>query len=108
MLTIDEVVQHFLEKHLETAVTEHNVQNRAAGIVMNVKTGEILAMATKPDFDPNEPLVIADPKTAIFALEEPEKRPLPMKEYAKPSREAQFVQWNNKAVQEPLRARFGV
>ena len=99
VLTIDEVVQHFLEKHLETAVTEHNVQNRAAGIVMNVKTGEILAMATKPDFDPNEPLVIADPKTAA-ALEELKKTATD-EEYAKALQEAQFVQWNNKAVQEP-------
>lgn len=105
VLTIDEVVQHFLEKHLETAVTEHNVQNRAAGIVMNVKTGEILAMATKPDFDPNEPLVIADPKTAA-ALEELKKTATD-EEYAKALQEAQFVQWNNKAVRA-LRARFGV
>ncbi|MEI3579567.1 MAG: hypothetical protein V8Q30_06150 [Acutalibacteraceae bacterium] len=55
VLTIDETVQHYLEKHLENAVQEHEVQNRAVGIVMNVKTGEILGMSTKPDFDPNNP-----------------------------------------------------
>jgi stage V sporulation protein D (sporulation-specific penicillin-binding protein) len=32
VLTIDEVVQHFLEKHLETAVVEHNVKNRAVAL----------------------------------------------------------------------------
>ena len=62
VLTIDEGVQHFLEKNLETAAAD-NPQARAgvAGIVMDVKTGEILAMANKPDFDLNEPRVISDP-----------------------------------------------
>ena len=55
VLTIDETIQHYLEKHLETAVKECELKEGAAGIVMNPKTGEILAMATKPDFDANEP-----------------------------------------------------
>ena len=55
VLTIDETIQHFLEKHLEEAVKENKLKEGAAGIVMNPKTGEILAMATKPDFDVNSP-----------------------------------------------------
>lgn len=55
VLTIDETIQHFLEKHLEEAVVENELKEGAAGIVMNPKTGEILAMATKPDFDANNP-----------------------------------------------------
>lgn len=55
VLTIDETIQHFLEKHLETAVKESELKEGAAGIIMNPKTGEILAMATKPDFDVNTP-----------------------------------------------------
>ena len=55
VLTIDETIQHFLEKHLEEAVAENKLKEGAAGIVMNPKTGEILAMATKPDFDVNNP-----------------------------------------------------
>ena len=55
VLTIDETIQHFLEKHLEEAVTENKLKEGAAGIIMNPKTGEILAMATKPDFDVNNP-----------------------------------------------------
>ncbi|MCH5211190.1 MAG: PASTA domain-containing protein [Oscillospiraceae bacterium] len=55
VLTIDETIQHFLEKHLEEAVTEDKLKEGAAGIVMNPKTGEILAMSTKPDFDVNNP-----------------------------------------------------
>lgn len=53
VLTIDETIQHFLEKSLEEAVSEYSLKEGAAGIVMNPKTGEILAMASKPDFDVN-------------------------------------------------------
>lgn len=55
VLTIDETIQHFLEKHLKEAVAENKLKEGAAGIVMNPKTGEILAMATKPDFNLNMP-----------------------------------------------------
>ncbi len=60
VLTIDEVVQHFVEKHLETAVIENKVSNGGAAIVMDVRTGEILAMAVKPDFDLNKPFYLED------------------------------------------------
>ena len=55
VLTIDETIQHLLEKHLENAVIESQLKEGAAGIVMNPKTGEILAMASKPDFNLNNP-----------------------------------------------------
>lgn len=55
VITIDETIQHFLEKHLQEAVEEYQLKEGAAGIIMNPKTGEILAMATKPDFDLNNP-----------------------------------------------------
>ncbi len=55
VLTIDETIQHYLEKYLEEAVSENELKEGAAGIVMNPKTGEILAMATKPDFNLNSP-----------------------------------------------------
>ncbi len=55
VMTIDETMQHLLEKYLETAVVESELKEGAAGIVMNPKTGEILAMASKPDFDLNNP-----------------------------------------------------
>ena len=117
VLTIDEVIQHSLEKHLETAVIEHNVQNRAAGIVMDAKTGAILAMATKPDFDPNEPLEIKDPLalarlaqlesdpaliSQLNAIEEPEKREEALEKAKKDMLgKEQFAQWRNKAVSDP-------
>lgn len=58
LLTIDETIQHLLEKHLENAVIESKLKEGAAGIVMNPKTGEILGMASKPDFNLNDPYSI--------------------------------------------------
>lgn len=58
VLSIDEVVQHYLEKNLDSALTDNKVANGVAGIVMDVKTGEILGMATEPSFDPNSPFTI--------------------------------------------------
>ncbi len=55
VLTIDETIQSILEKYLEQACIENELKEGACGIVMNPKTGEILAMATKPDFDLNSP-----------------------------------------------------
>ena len=47
MLTIDETIQHFMEKYLEQGIINNDVQNRAAAIMMNVNTGEIYGMAVK-------------------------------------------------------------
>ncbi len=54
-LTIDETIQYLVEKSIEQSVKDYNVKNGAACIVMNPNTGEILAMASNPDFDLNEP-----------------------------------------------------
>ncbi len=51
-LTVDEVIQRIIERELETALVENNAKS-ASAIVVNPHTGEILAMATKPDYDPN-------------------------------------------------------
>ncbi len=64
ILTIDTTVQACLEKRLEEAMAKYDVQNGAFGIVMNVNTGEILAMATLGSYDPNEYLEIYDRETA--------------------------------------------
>lgn len=60
ILTLDEVVQHYLEKNLETALSQHKVANRATGIVMNVNTGAIVAMATAPGYNLNNPSELSD------------------------------------------------
>lgn len=95
VLTIDEVIQHITEKHLETAVKEFNVQNKATAIVMDVKTGEVLAMATKGDYDPNEPFVIADEKVAEAIAEITDED-----EHKQAIKQAQSEQWRNKAITE--------
>lgn len=59
VLTVDEVIQHFAEKALENAL-EVNKPERVMAMVMDVKTGDILAMAVKPDYDPNNPRVPLD------------------------------------------------
>ena len=60
VLTIDETVQYYLEKHLSQAEQDYDLQNGAAGIVMNVKTGEILAMASLGNYDPNDYLAVSE------------------------------------------------
>ena len=61
VLSIDENIQQSLETHLSAAITEYGVKNRGAGIVMDVNTGEILAMAVEPSYDLNDPFTITDP-----------------------------------------------
>lgn len=56
ILSLDVNVQEIVERYLTEAIAANNVENRGCAIVMNVKTGAILAMASKPDFDPNTPL----------------------------------------------------
>ena len=59
--TIDVAVQQALENQMAMAVERYDIQNGAFGIVMDVDTGEILAMATHGSYDPNQYLQIADP-----------------------------------------------
>lgn len=59
VLTIDSTIQEMLEKQLETALADNpQARGGVSGIVMDVKTGDILALAELPDFDPNTPRII--------------------------------------------------
>ena len=70
-LTIDENVQAIVEQYLTEAMNTFTVHGRGSAIVMNVKTGAILAMASIEQFDPNDPYKITDTKmTAILDKEE--------------------------------------
>ncbi len=91
VLTIDEVIQHFVEEELKQAVADYDVVNGAACIIMNAKTGEILAMATHPDYDLNAPFTLPD---------EVEKELAELKgdEYDKAYTERLTQLWRNKAV----------
>lgn len=52
ILTIEPSVQSFMEKQLEKIMDKYKAQS-AGGIILDPMTGRIVAMASKPDFDPN-------------------------------------------------------
>ena len=60
VLTIDTTVQSYLEKNLLAAIDRYEIQNGAFGIVMDVNSGAIVAMATLGSFDPNDHRAIYD------------------------------------------------
>lgn len=93
-LTIDANIQHMLESALSAAVEEHNVSARGVGIVMDVQTGAILAMTTKPDYDPNDPRTIVDEgiRAQVNALTGEER--------SQALQTAQQAQWRNKAISD--------
>ncbi len=64
VLTLDTTVQACLEKQLQAAIDRYAVKNGAFGLVMNAKTGEILAMTTLGSYDPNHYLDITDEAVA--------------------------------------------
>lgn len=94
VLSIDQTIQHYAEKYLEEAVASTGATNRASAIVMDVETGAILAMATKGDYDPNDPMTIADPNEAAVVAE------LAGDEANNARVAALEKQWTNKAVTE--------
>jgi len=55
VLTIDETIQYIAEKALEKAIEENKALNGGIAIVMDPRNGDILAMVSKPDYDPNNP-----------------------------------------------------
>lgn len=93
-LTIRDDIQHYLESALCAAVEEHNVASRAVGIVMDVNTGAVLALSTKPDYDPNNPRVIVDEtvRARVNALTGEER--------SAALQTAQQAQWRNKAISD--------
>lgn len=99
VLTIDEVLQHYLEKNLELCVSQHSVVNRACGIIMNCRTGAVLAMSTAPSYDPNNPSTLYS-KYDLQKLED--MRTAGATEEEIESLEATYRerQWKNKATTE--------
>ena len=68
VLSLDVNVQEIAERYLNEAIAANTVENRGCAIVMDVKTGAILAMASKPDFDPNDPLNFTANETYLNEL----------------------------------------
>ena len=95
--TIDINIQAALEEQLRTAYVESGGKNRATGMVIDTDTGEILAMATYPTFDLNDPRKLNEyDQVALDASGfEPDSE-----EYNKLKQELQLTTWSNKAVTE--------
>lgn len=93
VLTIDSYVQYVAEKYLEKAVTDNKVAERGTCIIMNVKTGGILAMATKGDFNCNSPF-------ALSTEEQKQVDALSGEERSKKLSELRNRQWRNKAISD--------
>ena len=109
VLTIDEVVQHTLEKYLEEGAELNEAGNRACAIMMNVNTGEILGMATKGNFDADDPIAESVAEEGSFdpndprALTESEQAridALPEDEQAQAMSDALQQKWRNKCVSD--------
>ena len=97
VLTIDNSIQYFLEKNLESAVSDFDVLDGAYGLVMDVNTGEILAMATLGSFDPNNPNEIGDKKVRDYLNMLKEEG---ADDYSSLLVEAQMEQWRNRVVND--------
>lgn len=99
VLTLDEVLQHYLEKNLEQCVSQHSVINRACGIIMNCKTGGVLAMATSPSYDLNAPSELTS-QYDLDLLAQMKEEGKSEDEIAKQESVLREQQWKNKAVTE--------
>ena len=110
ILTLDATVQACLEKQLETAIAKYKVENGAFGIVMEVKTGAILAMATLGSYDPNQYLELGDESAAqeveelrLEYLAQPENSQLYQEKkeiYQQALQAARLKQWRNRCISD--------
>ena len=95
--TLDPYIESRLESLLEEIKTTFDVRNRVTGIVMNVKTGAILAMATSSPFDCNDPFTLDPDSEKKLTASGYEKGG---DEYAKLKSELLYTMWRNKATSE--------
>lgn len=99
VLTLDEVLQHYVEKNLEKSISQHAVVNRAVGIIMDCNTGGVLAMATAPSYDLNSPsTIVGDYETGL--LESRAEEGATEEELTELRAALREQQWKNKAVNE--------
>lgn len=94
-LTIDAVIQNYIEKHLSQAIEDYDIQNGAAAICMEVDTGAILSMVSLGNFDLNDYQTIsAEAEAEISSIAQSEE------EYNELYALAQQQQWRNKAISD--------
>ena len=88
-LTLGTTIQYYLEKGIESMVDKFSAANGASGIVMDAKTGGVLAMASYPNYDLNDFLTVSD-QTLQERIERGESTVADM----------QLLQWRNKALND--------
>jgi len=91
-LTLNMSVQYYVEKHLAQAIIDYDILGGAICIAMNPKTGEILAMANYPNYNPNDFLKINERELERLNHIEDED------EYMDAFSAAQFRQWRNQSL----------
>ena len=100
ILTLDATVQACLENRMEEAIAKFDVRNGAFGLVMNCKTGEILAMATLGSYDPNSYLEIAHEETAQALDRMPRDTAENKQAYQEALTAARLKQWRNRVISD--------
>ena len=88
VLTLDATVQYYVEKALSEMVTSTEAQG-ATGIVMDVETGAVLAMASSPTYDLNDPSAVYESRLASL-----------VKDGQLDLADAQLRQWRNRAIND--------
>ncbi|MCL1828142.1 MAG: penicillin-binding transpeptidase domain-containing protein [Oscillospiraceae bacterium] len=94
VLTIDSTIQYYLEKHLIRATEDYGVQNGAACIAVNPKTGEILGMVSLDNFDLNNFQDVSEKTKELM------ENTLDDKTRGSLLTQAQQMQWRNKAISD--------
>ena len=90
--TLDKTVQYYLEKGLEELESRYGTGVGATGIVMDVNTGGILAMASLPTYDLNAPASIYNKEMLAAGMTD--------EELAAAADTLQNMQWRNKAIND--------
>lgn len=108
VLTLNSDVQFYLQKGIEGMVEKYDAANGATGIVMDVNTGGIVAMASYPTYDPGDYGTITDEKlqqklAATLAEIESRQMEYPTEEeyeaaLSKAQSDAVNSQWRNKCI----------
>lgn len=99
-LTIDADIQSMLEQTLREGIETYDVQNGAFGIVMNPQTGAVLAMASTPDFDPNNYAAVLDADLKAELEDVAEKYGTDSDEYSAALSTARGEQWKNRTLSD--------
>lgn len=99
-LTLDATIQYYAERILDEGIKTFEVRNGGFCIVMNPNTGAIYAMASSPEYDLNNPRVIADEAAAKKLDAMKNDSSISQEDYLKALGDAQFEQWRSKAVND--------